>query len=112
MPAGTADALRAEGYDAVDIRDLGSAATSDAAIFHLARDRNRAVVTRDLDFVDLVTAEPGHPGLFLLRVRGLRSPSIIGELLAALRSMGARENDYSGAIVVVEPGRVRIRRSQ
>ena len=110
MPARTAEALRAKGYDAVDVRDLGMGSAPDAAILDLAQKEGRAVITRDLGFAALAADRPSHQGVLLLRFGGLRSPAIIGGLQAAMESLSASTTDLAGAVVVIEPGRVRTRR--
>jgi predicted nuclease of predicted toxin-antitoxin system len=110
MPARTAQALRDNGYDAVDVRELGMGRASDELIFDRAQREGRAVVSKDLGFGSLASISPGHFGVVLLRFGGLRSPAIVRGLLADLDSLSAGTTNLSGMIAVLEPGRIRTRK--
>ncbi len=110
MPARTAEVLRANGYDAVDVRELGLGSALDPAIFDHAQSERRALISRDLGFGGLAAGHPSHHGMILLRFGNLRSPAIIDGILAALTSLGADTGNLSGTVIAVEPGRIRTRR--
>jgi predicted nuclease of predicted toxin-antitoxin system len=65
-------ALRAEGVDAVHVRDRGLNGASDAQVLDLAFREDRILVTSNVDdFVKLVRAREIHAGLVLLEEGGL-----------------------------------------
>lgn len=78
--------------------EVGLAAVADNEILQRGRQEGRVVVTLDA----------GFPSVVHIRIEGLTGPMtaiVIGE--AALRS---KADLVSGALVTVQPGRIRIRR--
>ena len=64
--------LRAEGVDAVHVRDRGLLEASDAAVLECAFREDRMLVTSNVDdFVRLARAVQVHPGLVLIEQGGL-----------------------------------------
>ena len=101
--------LRAAGHDAVHVRDYGLAAAEDEEIFDRAFHEDRVIVSADTDFGTLL-AQRGEtkPSVVLFRGATPRRPA--GQtalLLANLPNIEAHLKN--GAIVVIEPARLRIR---
>ena len=105
-----AEGLRAAGHDAVHVRDLGLHAAPDEEIFDLAASEDRVVVSEDTDFGTLLSLrDTAKPSVILFRHMPDRSAS--GLLSLLLRNIATVEVDLeSGAVVVIEPGRIRVRR--
>ena len=105
-----AEGLRAAGHDAVHVRDLGLAAAADTEILALAADQDRMVVSEDTDFGTLLALRSeSKPSFILFRHQPDRTASALLELLlATLPEVGA--DVVAGAVVVIEPRRVRVRR--
>ena len=105
-----AEGLRAAGHDAVHVRDLGLHAAPDQEIFDLAASEDRVVVSEDTDFGTLLSLrDSSRPSVILFRHMPDRSAS--GLLSILLRNIATVEVDLeSGAMVVIEPGRIRVRR--
>ena len=105
-----AEGLRAAGHDAVHVRDLGLHAAPDEEIFDLAASEDRVVVSEDTDFGTLLSLrDSSRPSVILFRHMPDRSAS--GLLSILLRNIATVEVDLeSGAMVVIEPGRIRVRR--
>jgi predicted nuclease of predicted toxin-antitoxin system len=109
LPPVMADWLRADGHDAVHVREIGYASLPDREIFSRAAEEGRIVVTFDLDFGEIVSLTRGMAsGIVLLRLRLARQPYLRERLRAAITE--AAEALQGGAIVLVEDGRIRIRR--
>lgn len=103
-------ALADAGHDALHVRDIGMQAAADVQIFDRAAADQRVVVSADADFASLL-AERGssEPSIILFRHGAERSPLQQAALLLA--NLPALEPDLeAGSVVVIEPGRVRIRR--
>ncbi|QDU87410.1 hypothetical protein Pla175_07700 [Pirellulimonas nuda] len=102
--------LTEAGHDAVHVRDLGMSAAADEAIFDLAASEERIVVSADTDFGTLLALRrESKPSVVLLRGATPRRPLEQAELLLA--NLPAVEDDLAkGAVVVIQPGRVRVRR--
>jgi len=104
-----AEALQKAGHDAVHVRDALTVDAPDTAIFHHAAADDRIVVSADTDFGELLARlQTARPSLVLLRRRTRRRPSDQTTLL--LTQLPAVAHDLeSGAIVVIEEARVRVR---
>ena len=105
-----AEGLRAAGHDAVHVRDLGLHAAPDEEIFDLAASEERVVVSEDTDFGTLLSLrDSSKPSVILFR--HMPDRSAFGLLSILLRNIATVEVDLeSRAMVVIEPGRIRVRR--
>lgn len=110
MPRSTAVALREAGHNALDVRDVGLRGHSDAEVFAFAQSQRAVLVSADKGFADTVTFVPGtHEGLVVLRLPNeLPTREVNRQLLRALSDLEGE--DLMGMLVIVEAGRVRIRR--
>ena len=104
-----AEGLRQEDHDAIHVRDLGLAAADDETIFEHADRDQRVIVSADTDFgTILALRNAARPSVILFRGATPRNP--IGQvklLLANLREIVPSVE--RGAVVVLEPQRIRIR---
>jgi predicted nuclease of predicted toxin-antitoxin system len=104
-----AKGLQNAGYDAVHVRDYGMQDVSDDDIFERAMLEDRILVSADTDFGMLLALRTTHkPSVILLRWPALRLPA--SQLLVIHNNIPIIKNDLEqGAIVVIEPSRIRIR---
>ena len=108
LPRSLAGSLRSAGHDVVHGREIGLESASDDVVFARAAADSRTVVTLDLGFADIVRfAGAARNGLVLLRLRSLRPSHMRQRLMKALVETEAAL--ASGAVVVVEDSRIRIR---
>ncbi len=101
--------LRAAGHDAVHVLDYRMQAAPDEAIFDRAASESRVVVSADTDFGTLLSLrEATSPSVILFRGA---SPKRAGaQVTLILRNLATIEPALRrGAIVVVEPHRLRLR---
>jgi predicted nuclease of predicted toxin-antitoxin system len=105
----TVEWLRAEGHDAVHLRDEGLQRMPNGQIFDKAAAEGRIVLTFDLDFGEIVALSGGRrASVILFRLHNTRTSHVIDRLQKVLKdSSDALEQ---GAIVVVEESRHRTRR--
>lgn len=105
-----ADVLNEAGHDAVHARDEGLIKASDETVFARAQSDSRVVVSGDTDFGRLlIEAEARKPSLILFHREGdRRAASQAGLILSNLEQV--QDDLEAGAIVVIEPHRVRVRR--
>lgn len=103
-----AERLRQAGHDAVHVRDYGLAAAEDVEVFERTAHENRIVVSADTDFGTLLAQRSQtRPSLVLFRGASPRRPENQAALLLA--NLATIADDLNkGAVVVIEPNRLRI----
>lgn len=79
LPPRLADALRARGYNAVHVRDLGLSAAADGAIWSNACEDNAVVISRDEDFVAL-TRNPAGARLLWIRLGNCANADLLSQI--------------------------------
>jgi len=104
----TVKVLRDFGYEAVRVNDLGMANAKDKEIVAYAEKNGLVVVTADLDFGDiLASTRTRKPSVIIFRLK-TPSPEHVNSLL--LETLPRIEESLdTGAIVVIEDSRIRIR---
>ena len=101
--------LRDSGHDAIHVRDCGLADAADAVIFDTAAREQRVVVSADTDFgTILALRQAALPSVILFRGATPRHPKGQAVLLLANRDAVVTMLE-DGAVVVFEPGRIRVR---
>jgi predicted nuclease of predicted toxin-antitoxin system len=106
---GVVEWLRSAGHDAMHLRDQGLHRLPNGDIFEKGFIEHRVVLTFDLDFGEIVAASGGHVvSVVLFRLQNTRAGHVIERLKAVLEQSSAELE--SGAIIVVEEGRHRVRR--
>jgi predicted nuclease of predicted toxin-antitoxin system len=105
-----AERLRTSGHDAVHVRDYGLAAADDADIFERAHQEDRAIISADTDFGTLLAQRSEtKPSVVIFRGASPRRPADQASVLLANLANIAQDLEH-GAIVVIEPNRIRVRR--
>ena len=101
--------LSSAGHDAVHVRDLSLVSAADHVIFDTAASESRIVISADTDFgAILALRQETSPSVILFRGATPRRPDHQAALL--LSNLKQIEPSLTnGAIVVIEPGRIRVR---
>jgi predicted nuclease of predicted toxin-antitoxin system len=104
-----AERLSEAGHDAAHVRDYGMQAATDAEVLSRAEQEERVVVSADTDFGTLLAAsQTRSPSVVLFRGGLSRKPEQQAALLLA--NLASVHDDLEiGVIVVIEPGRMRVR---
>jgi predicted nuclease of predicted toxin-antitoxin system len=101
--------LSLAGHDAIHVRDIGLGAATDLVIFERATAEDRVVISADTDFGTLLAVRQAtKPSVVLFRGATPRRPA--DQVASLLANLPQVEGDLlAGAIVVIEPARLRVR---
>ena len=81
LPPRLAEVLRAKGYDAIHVRELGLSTASDGAIWAEVQRDNAVVISRDEDFVALAR-NPGSARLIWVRLGNCTNADLLARVEA------------------------------
>lgn len=100
---------RAEGHEAVHLREEGLQRRPNGEIFQKAASERRVILPFDLDFGEIVALSGRQRvSVILFRLHNTRTPHVIDRLKKVLEDVGKALEQ--GAVVVVEESRHRARR--
>lgn len=106
LPIALAVALRARGHEVLTVHELQPPALPDPAVYQRAVADRRILITRDLDFSNILTFQPKAPaGIVVLRVRALSPSEVVALVEDAFHRLA--EPQLQGAITIIQPGRYR-----
>lgn len=111
MPRSTGPALRSAGYDAVDARDVGLGGQPDSAVFAYAQSHGRIILTADKGFANILQFPLGtHAGIVVVRFPNTMPTTRINqEIVSQLTSIQGQS--LVGALAIIDPGWIRLRRA-
>ena len=109
LPRSLASVLRGAGYETTDVRDAGLRGRPDSEVLSYAISRGLALLSADLGFSNLLRFPPGsHAGVIVARFPNEMPVAPLNQaILTSLLSL--KEEDIRGNLVIIEPGRVRLR---
>src|SRR3989337_1483059 len=108
MPRSSAELIRSIGYEVEDVRDIGMRAAKDKEIIEYALKNNRIIITRDIDFGE-VLRYPEHPGAIIFRLpHTFTSKDLNKRIEEFFKSV--KGEDIMETIIIVELSRYRKRR--
>ncbi len=111
MPRSTGKILKEHGYDVKDIRDFGLRGASDEEIYEFAQKEKSAILTGDRDFGNILRFPLGnHFGIVIAHFPN-EMPTIRINNYLLERFKGLSEDDFKGNVIIMEIGKIRIRRS-
>ncbi len=103
--------LTAIGHDVETAADEGLLSQPDSEVAAAAKREDRVIFTLDLDFADVRRFPPGeHPGVVLSRPPTF-GPLTVNKFIERFAQQ-ADLDELAGALAIVEPHRVRIRRGE
>ncbi len=103
--------LRALGHDVESAQTERIVGVNDIEVARIAASEDRILFTMDLEFADLRKHPPGaHPGIVLFRPFTRGPGAVLRFILSFMPQVSALP--LQGAVVVVDPGRVRVRQPE
>ena len=110
MPKSTATMLRTGGFEALDVRDCGLRGKKDDDVFSFAQRENAVVLTGDWGFGNFLRYPVGsHHGVVIAYFPNeVSTLELNRHILKAIENID--EADFDGSLIIIEPGKVRIRR--
>ena len=110
LPRSLARLLRTEGLDAEDVRDIGLRGKTDSEGVRYGVAQHRVLLTADPGFANLLTVPLGsHHGILVARLPNeVPIMKLNAVILEAIRTLS--DDELRGSLVIVEPGRIRLRR--
>ena len=112
MPRSTAGCLRDIGYELMDIRDHGLRGADDERILKFAQDNQVVLISGDMGFSNILHFPIGsHYGIVIAHFPNEISTHEINlQLVKRIKEITGE--DIKGNLIVIEPGRIRIRKKQ
>jgi predicted nuclease of predicted toxin-antitoxin system len=108
LPLSTAEQLRAMGWDAVHVAEIGMTRATDRAILAHGLNDDHAIITLDSDFHTLLALSNRHkPSVVRIRREGLRGAALANLLVSVWTSVG--QAIVHGAMVTVTESNIRVR---
>ena len=107
----TGQALLQAGYDVLDIRDHNLRGSSDDIIYKFAHENKAVLFTGDLGFANILKFPlDSHYGIIVIHFPNEISTTFLNQILISSIS-ALDENDFAGNLIIIEPNRIRIKRS-
>ena len=101
VPRSFLNKLAEEGFDVIDVRDFPSHSLKDEEIFHIACDRKRILITRDLDFSNILHYPPSKSwGIIVLRTHLLSKEKMFKILKEALSQSEERRGGINPSYLI------------
>lgn len=105
IPRSFLNKLREEGYNVVDVRDVSTHPIKDEEVFNLACKEKRILITRDLDFSNILYYPPSKSsGIIVLRTYLLSKEEMFKILKEALKR---GQEQLEKTLVIAQKDRLR-----
>jgi predicted nuclease of predicted toxin-antitoxin system len=110
LPHMLASFLLERGHPSEHVRDLNLRGSPDRQIFEAAQQRQAVLVTGDTDFGNLLRFPLGsHFGIVVVQFPSvMRTRELAGQIATTLSTLD--DVAFKGSLIILEPGRLRIRR--
>jgi 16S rRNA G1207 methylase RsmC len=110
LPRPTAALVVSLGFAATDVRDIGMAAASDQQVAAYAQSNGLCLLTKDQDFGNVLDYPPDqYHGIVVFDPPRHAGRATVLALVEQLLRQADVVNQLSGRLVVVAPGRIRLR---
>jgi len=106
LPLRVASFLRTQGFEAVDVREVGLRGASDEKLLEWAKYRGFLIITEDLGFSSVMKLPENHSGVMVIRgCSNLSLESLLNVIRECLQMISGENPE--GKIFICEPGRLR-----
>ena len=104
--------LEAAGFQALDVRDCGLRGKSDKEVFDFAQKSGAVILTGDVGFGNIYRFPLGmHHGIVVAHYPNeLSTFEMNKQIFQALE--GLTEKDFARNLIILEPGKIRIRKNK
>ena len=112
MPRSTARVLRDKGFEVLDVRDCGLRGKNDNDVYRFAQKEKAIILTADMGFSNILRFPLGsHSGIVIAHFSNEVSTSELNhQIIEAFEKL--TETDLKGSLIMIEPGRIRMRKHQ
>ncbi|MDI6760697.1 MAG: DUF5615 family PIN-like protein [Candidatus Brocadiaceae bacterium] len=109
MPRSTARILN-KSFNILDVRECGLKGKGDSEVFEFAQKEKAVILTGDIGFGNILRFPIGsHSGIVIAHFPNeIPTSELNSQIIKAFGSL--TEEDFKGNLVILEPGRIRIRR--
>lgn len=109
LPRSLVADLEQQGYVAEHVYDLQMGGAKDPAVYAYAQTKKAILLTGDKDFSNVLVYSPPHAGIIIVEIPDTLPPD--ARKRAILRELATLDNQLlEDALVIIEVGRVRVRR--
>lgn len=110
MPRSTGSVLKEHGYEVKDIRDYELRGAEDEDVYKFAQGEQSAILTGDRGFGNILRFPLGkHFGIVVAHFPNeMPTMEMNRQLLEKFKYL--YEDDFRGNIIIIEPGKIRIKR--
>jgi hypothetical protein len=110
LPRSTAGLIQSYGHDATDVRDIGLGNADDAEIAARAKSDRVGLCTGDFGFADVRNYPPqDYAGIVVFEIPSWATAPFILALVRSFFEQLPTLGDISGKLIIVAPGRIRVR---
>lgn len=109
LPKSLAVFLRNFGYEVSDVRDTLRPDSPDKEIFNFAKEQNQIIITRNLDFANILLYPPEENFAIIVFRTHLLSYTEMFQLLKNFLKK-TPETEILGSLIIIQKDRFRIRR--
>ena len=102
--------LSEQGHEVKDIRDHGLRGAADEKIYRFTQQNKAVLVTSDFGFSNILHYPPkNHKGVVIVHFPNeMTTDRVNEEVIKQLKGFD-REDDFTGHLIILEPGKVRVR---
>lgn len=110
LPRKLSESLRNLGWEVKDVRDIGLRGRPDKEIISFAKESKAVLFTSDRDFLNIFKYPPKkYYGIVVLNFPNeVSTEFLVKETKKALAKIQLK--DFKGNLVIIEPGKIRIRK--